>query len=233
MKCYANIKFDDRKCCFTAEPRSIIDNIQYGMTVVRQYSDIARYEYLEDNETVSSGGFGLGRAIVGGMVFGPVGAIVGGLTKGRKTETYLSSVSVVITFKKSEPITIEYLPKEREKAIQLISKLDQACEMVSHAFDQDGLPVIENKLEWIPQKQEKAKEEKNIAIDRSNMTPHQQKVMQELDESNSYMDEIKELKKLYDEGFITKDEFSARKGVLLGITGNEKVKRIPIKGDQE
>ena len=53
-------------------------------TKIYDYSDILNFELLSNNTVVSSGG--VGRALVGGVLFGGAGAIIGGLS-GRKTRT--------------------------------------------------------------------------------------------------------------------------------------------------
>jgi len=59
------------------------------------YSDIIDCDLLEDEESLTSGG--LGRAIAGGVLFGGVGAVVGGITGKRKTKNLVKSMKVKIT----------------------------------------------------------------------------------------------------------------------------------------
>lgn len=49
---------------------------------IYSFNDIIDYEINEDGETVSKGG--LGNAVAGGLLFGGVGAIVGGVTGKKK-----------------------------------------------------------------------------------------------------------------------------------------------------
>jgi hypothetical protein len=62
---------------------------------VYDYSDIVDFELLEDGESVSKGG--LGRAVAGGVLFGGVGAIVGGVTGGKKNKAICNSMKIKIT----------------------------------------------------------------------------------------------------------------------------------------
>lgn len=64
---------------------------------VYSYSDIMNFELIEDGNTVTSGG--LGRAVAGGLLFGGVGAIVGGATGGKKTKATCSKLQVKIVVK--------------------------------------------------------------------------------------------------------------------------------------
>lgn len=64
------------------------------MGKIHKYSDIVSFELLEDDAVIAKGG--LGRAVVGGALFGGVGAIVGGVTGG-KAQTVCSSLRIKIT----------------------------------------------------------------------------------------------------------------------------------------
>ena len=57
------------------------------------YGAITGFEVLENNEQIAQGG--IGRAVVGGLLFGGAGAIVGGIT-GRKQQTLLTSMKIKI-----------------------------------------------------------------------------------------------------------------------------------------
>lgn len=64
-----------------------------------KYENIVDYELLENGETITKGG--LGRAVVGGALFGGVGAVVGGVTGNRKTKDICDSMKIKITLKDS------------------------------------------------------------------------------------------------------------------------------------
>ncbi|PKG28773.1 SHOCT domain-containing protein [Cytobacillus horneckiae] len=59
------------------------------------YSDVINFELLEDGNSVASGG--LGRALVGGVLFGGVGAIVGGVTGKKTSKGICSSLKLKVT----------------------------------------------------------------------------------------------------------------------------------------
>lgn len=87
--------------------------ISYGVREI-DYDEIVGYELLVDNNTVTSGG--LGRAAVGGLLFGPVGAVVGGITGGKKTKTTCKKISIklTVTGKYSPSIDIDFMISENK-----------------------------------------------------------------------------------------------------------------------
>ena len=69
----------------------------YYLAVIN-YDEIKEIELINNNEVVSSKSTSkaLGRAVVGGVLLGGVGAIIGGVTGGNKNQEYASSVLVKI-----------------------------------------------------------------------------------------------------------------------------------------
>lgn len=162
------------------------------------FSDIIDCELVEDGKTISEtkqkGGSGIGRAAVGGMMFGPTGAVVGAVTKKKKAVTkekeILSTMSVrLILSNKEFPTATIIIAKPpftevekgsghhenmRRTAEEIIARLSRmkiaACE------DQNGI-----------------------------------------ERSGSEADEILKYKQLLDIGAITQEEFEAKKKQLLGL----------------
>lgn len=64
---------------------------------VRTFDEILEYELLEDGNSITKGG--LGRAIAGGVAFGGVGAIVGGVTGQKKTKKEIETFKIKVTTK--------------------------------------------------------------------------------------------------------------------------------------
>lgn len=62
---------------------------------IYKYSDIINFELIEDGNTVTKGG--LGRAVAGGVLFGGVGAVIGGATGKKKTKGICSKLQIKIT----------------------------------------------------------------------------------------------------------------------------------------
>ena len=66
---------------------------------VIKYKDVVSFDLIEDGETVTSGG--IGRALVGGALFGEAGAIVGALTA-NKSKEFCTILKVALTVKNME-----------------------------------------------------------------------------------------------------------------------------------
>ncbi|MGG7077594.1 DUF4428 domain-containing protein [Clostridium sardiniense] len=103
-----------------------------------KFSDLVSYEVLEDGDTITSGG--LGRAVAGGVLFGGVGAIVGGVTGKKRTKKLVKSLSVrvvVDTIERPYEI-ISLITKETKtnsstytKAMQDINEIVSVLEIIS------------------------------------------------------------------------------------------------------
>lgn len=64
------------------------------------YTDLLTYEVIKNGTSITRGG--LGRAVVGGALFGGVGAVVGGVTGKKKTKTKVTEHKIKITLKNSQ-----------------------------------------------------------------------------------------------------------------------------------
>lgn len=152
---------------------------------VYNFNDVIEYELLEDGESITKGG--LGRALVGGVLFGGVGAIVGGVTGGKKTKNIINSLKIKITLNNiSSPTVYINIIQSPTKSNSIIYKTcyDSAQQILS-IFD-----IIQN--------------ENNKQKDINNS-------------SNSPADEIVKFKALLDQGIITADEFDSKKKQLLNL----------------
>lgn len=67
------------------------------MGSIFSFDEIEEYELDEDGESVTKGG--LGRAAAGGLLFGGVGAVVGGVTGSKKTNSVCTKMNVIISIK--------------------------------------------------------------------------------------------------------------------------------------
>lgn len=66
----------------------------FSKNLIFSYNDIISYELLKDGESVTKGG--LGSAVAGGVLFGGVGAIVGGVVGSKKTNQEISEFRIKI-----------------------------------------------------------------------------------------------------------------------------------------
>lgn len=166
------------------------------------YSQIHKYEYIENHSSVSTGGSGIGRALVGGMMFGGAGAIVGAATKKHTYEEVASNMYIRIVFiQDNQPvvetikisdmfdgkISLDSWTYERyiNRVEKMMFKLDEAYAM-SH---QDELK--QNKIDV---KEEQGKDTgKTIDISQ----------------------QLKQLKNLYEQELITEEEYAGQKKKIL------------------
>lgn len=156
---------------------------------IYNYSDIVDFELLEDGESITKGG--LGRAIAGEVLFGGIGAVVGGVTGSKKTKSVCTSLKIKITVNDIEnPVVyVTFLSTENKK--------DGILYKTAYKSAQECLSV----LQLICNKQEEAENDNN-----ANTT-----------NTVSSADEILKYKGLLDSGIITQEEFDAKKKQLLGL----------------
>ena len=149
--------------------------------------DIIDFEIIEDESTVSKGG--VGRAIIGGTLFGEIGAIVGGKI-GHKYKQTCTNLKIKITLNSiNNPVEyITFINTETKKdSILYKNSINIAQEIISI------LQVI-------------CENNKNINMSQQLNSP-----------SVSNIDEIKKYKDLLDCGAITEDEFQIKKKELLNL----------------
>ncbi|MFN2937731.1 SHOCT domain-containing protein [Lachnospiraceae bacterium YH-ros2226] len=156
---------------------------------VHNYSDLVSYEYQEDGGTVVSGG--VGRAVVGGALFGSVGAVVGAATGKKKLADFVNSMKIRLTVKDMNNPT-EYIDmnpvriRMKRGSGQYRKNLEETQEILSCL----ELIIREN------QKSLSASENSKAA---------------------DAADEILKYKKLLDAGAITQEEYEAKKKQLLNL----------------
>lgn len=154
---------------------------------IYDYNDIVNYELIEDGNSVSKGG--IGRAIVGGVLFGGVGAIVGGST-GHKHKQTCTKLQIKITLNNiNNPVEYITLIKSETKKSSLLYK-------TSINIVQEILSILE-------------------IICESNKNDYNDNKSDNKISSN--IDEIKKYKQLLDCGVITSQEFENKKKQLLDL----------------
>lgn len=170
-----DISFDDNSKSFILHKKDLYS-----------YNQISSFELLEDGDSITKGG--LGSAVAGGVLFGGIGAIVGGVTGRKKTKKICKSLQIKITLKNS-PKQTEYI-----EIISTDTKTDGIVYKVACNLAQETLSALQ------------------IAVDTSESSTAPQ-----VNQSSSAADEILKFKKLLDEGIITEEEFKAKKAQLLSL----------------
>ncbi|HAA4891991.1 TPA_asm: SHOCT domain-containing protein [Listeria monocytogenes] len=158
---------------------------------VHHFDELFSYELLEDGKEVVTGGVGIGRALVGGALFGGVGAIVGGFSKKKKTTETCSKIEIRYTLKSgSQPNEyIKLLNKKVEKSSGAYERAMKQARDILSTFD-----LIANDNEKDPAKIE---------------------IVSNSYQSTDIADQIKKFKELLDMGAITQEEFDKKKQELL------------------
>lgn len=181
-------QFDDthRTMLLIKEPS--VSRIPSNYTLV-PYGDVIDFELLEDGTSVVSGG--LGRSVVGGILFGPTGAIVGGVTGKKKGKDVCNLLQIKVTT--SNQISPAVFSK-------LIAAETKKKGFVYRTAYQSAQKII-SKLQSIVVEMESI----SIEAETNSVIP--------VDPVN----EIRRYKELLDDGLLTQAEFDAKKRQLLGI----------------
>lgn len=178
------MQFDDNQ-----ELWLINDGMMGGVKnpTIYSYTDIIDYELIENEETITKGG--LGRAAAGGILFGGVGAVVGGVTGGKKSKAICSSLRLRITVRdmNNPAVFVDFIKVDTKKSSFVYKEMfNQAHQCVA------TLQLICDQLEA----------EQSVAAAPSGL---------------SAAEEIKQFKDLLDQGIITQEEFEGKKKQLLGL----------------
>lgn len=160
------------------------------------YDYIVGYNYLEDEKKYGIGST-IGKAAVGGILFGGAGAVIGALTNTNQSRK-VRSMEIQLTLKNGK--TIEYFPISIYKGDPI---------KVTSSYYKDKLNVG-NKI--------------MILLDEI-INGKTQPVLNEINEkeiventnSENNLSELRELKSLLDEGILTQEEFNFKKKQILGI----------------
>ena len=151
------------------------------------YKDIIDYELIEDGTSMIKGG--VGRALVGGMLLGGLGAIVGSATGKKKVKQTCTNLVIKITVN-NIAAPVEY--------ISLISSATNKNSMIYRTAYQDAQEII-SLLQVICN-------QRNTSVP----MPHEETQI-------SSAEELRKYKALMDDGIITEEEFQSIKKKLLGI----------------
>lgn len=165
------------------------------------FSDLVNYELYENNSVIQKGG--IGRAIVGGALFGEVGAIVGAQT--RKSQNVVDSLYIRITLKSSGMKKITFIDSPTDRNGMIYKMERKSADEVLSELD---LISAENQSTAIQEAAQSQSEPQPTP------TPIQQTTRSE-QSPTLIADELLKLKQLLDMGVLTQEEFDHQKQKLL------------------
>lgn len=196
----ANVVFDDdnKTLTFGNTLDLLLDFFRESGPRRCSYSGIMKYEYYENEDVVATGGSGIGRAIVGGLLFGGSGAVVGATTKKRSSTSKVTDMYILVTFRSMDGSEIysqkidfnesgESLKKGSGKYLRYISTAETVLEKLDEVYFNEHPKEATTSESHI--------EEKYI----------------------SPADEIRKYNELFKDGIITEEEFNQKKKELLGL----------------
>jgi hypothetical protein len=160
-----------------------------GRTRFYDYDDILSFELLEGGETITSGG--LGRVVIGGLTFGAAGAIVGGITGGKKSKSVCESLVIKISINNLQN------PTAYIKFINTATKKSSYIYKLKENLAQECISIFELICKDVQRKSSESLVSQVVPL--------------------SEADEILKFKNLLDLGIITQVDFEAKKKQLLGI----------------
>lgn len=179
-----------------------IKKLMGGSKQIYRFSDIVDFELVEDGH-VTVTRQGVGKALAGGLMFGDVGAIVGGMTAKEKTSETIHTLHVRIK------INNRNNPMETIKLIDGKTKTGGLIYKQYYAVAQDLLAELEQMSREVSQSSSDAQyQEQNYQQPVANyQTPS----------SNTFVvDQLKELRALHESGAITDEEYEMAKAKILG-----------------
>lgn len=153
---------------------------------IYNFHDIADFELLEDGESIVKGG-GIGKTLVGGILFGGTGAVVGAVATKKERKSVCNSMKVKITLKNLQlPVTYINLIETAtlKNSSDYRDKAQEAQEILS------VLQLMCN--------EERVEETKSIN-----------------DPGTQNIEDLRKLKPLLDDGIITQEDFDAKKRQIL------------------
>lgn len=152
------------------------------------YENLLSFELLENGQSITKGG--LGRAVAGGLLLGGVGAVVGGVTGGKKTKGICNSMKLRVSLKNAhtDVVYITFIMTETK------------TESFKYKLAQDSAQKCITALETI-------NDINQSALNQPVYVP----------QTVSSADEIVKFKDLLDQGIITQEEFETKKKELLQL----------------
>lgn len=105
----------------------------YTQLEIIKFSEIIRCETIQDNSTILSGG--VGRAIVGGILVGGVGAVVGANTRKSKDVVYDLKINITTNNINNPLITIQLINSQTERSSLIYHKCIEFAEKVQATME--------------------------------------------------------------------------------------------------
>lgn len=201
----AGVEFNDqdKTITFTQDADGSLYNIFRTSDRTYKYSQIESYEYTENQSTVAKGG-GVGRALVGGMLFGSTAAIVGATTGKRKMNNTIEAMDVRVTLRVGNGIKLERITLEPGGTKYGSLKYEKCLAQARQITD---------KLDQITQQIRQQAQTRTMA----NNMPLQNSMAQPAIDVKA---KLIELKDLYEQGLIDEEEYKDEKKVLLDVSRN-------------
>lgn len=160
-----------------------------GITAFR-FEDIVDFELIQDGSSIINKG-GLGRAAIGGLLFGGSGAVVGSVTGARKQTQTCTELRIKITVNRmDDPIVY----------INFIKGVSYKKDSMLYRQLADNAENVMSILKIVADSASTVKETAKVE-----------------DSADSVVDEIRKYKQLFDEGIITEEEFNLKKRQLMNI----------------
>lgn len=182
------VAFDDVNKLIRVKP-----NI-FAPPFIFPYSYVKGYELIEDGAQVSGGG--LGAAVVGGVLFGGVGAITGSVVGRKKSRATVDNLTLQInTNDLQNPIvSVQYIATSTKISSLTYRVNSENARATAAILDL----IVEQANSVVQQKPDDA-------------------VIVEVTDAIDPYDEIKKLKELLDLGIVSEEEFNQKKNELLGL----------------
>ena len=110
------------------------------------YEDIISYNVIEDNNSITKGG--KGQALTGGLLFGNVGAVVGGTTAKRTTKKVVTDLKIKINLKSQlQPIYINLIDSPTYNYLYFYSICEEITSTLENIINQNKSNINDIKQE--------------------------------------------------------------------------------------